>query len=119
VGDCEGEARVLPVPTAALDCPKCKGQARLASMVSDVRRVLRVRLYQCDECGKSGTRNQNNRTLCGQPPFAQSFKWMIAAGWRCENEIPSLSSVTRRQSPCFTTPRRSSAETASAVRRMR
>jgi hypothetical protein len=46
----EGEAQKLPVPTAALHCPKCKGYARLASMVLDVRRVLRVRLYQCDEC---------------------------------------------------------------------
>ena len=48
----QGEAPELPAPIAALQCPKCKGYARLASMVSDVRRVLRVRLYQCDECGK-------------------------------------------------------------------
>ena len=53
MGDCvEGEAQELPVPTAALQCPKCKGYARLTSMVLDVRRVLRVRLYQCDECGE-------------------------------------------------------------------
>ena len=53
MGNCvEGEARELQVPTAALHCPKCKGYARLASMVLDVRRVLRVRLYQCDECGE-------------------------------------------------------------------
>ena len=51
MGNCvEGEAQELPVLTAALHCPKCKGYARLASMVLDVRRV--VRLYQCDECGK-------------------------------------------------------------------
>jgi len=37
---------------APLRCRKCKGHARLASMVLDVRRVLRVRLYQCDECGE-------------------------------------------------------------------
>jgi hypothetical protein len=41
-----------PIPTAKLHCPKCKGYARLASMVFDVRRVLRVCLYQCDECGE-------------------------------------------------------------------
>jgi hypothetical protein len=53
MGNCvEGEAQELPVPTAALHCPKCKGYARLASMVLDVRRGLRVRLYQCDECRK-------------------------------------------------------------------
>ncbi len=49
MGDCEGEAQELAVPTAALDCPKCKGCARLASMVLDVRRTC---LYQCDECGE-------------------------------------------------------------------
>ena len=48
----QGEAQQLPVPIAALDCPKCKGDARLASMVLDLRRVLRVRLYQCDACGE-------------------------------------------------------------------
>jgi hypothetical protein len=47
----EGEAQELPVPTAALHCPKCEGYARLTSMVWDARRGLRVRLYQC-ECGK-------------------------------------------------------------------
>ena len=53
MGGCvEGGAQELPVPTAALHCPKCKGCARLASMVLDVRRVLRVCLYQCDECGE-------------------------------------------------------------------
>jgi len=53
MGNCvEGEARELQVPTAALHCPKCKGYARLASMVLDVRRAMRVRLYQCDECGE-------------------------------------------------------------------
>jgi hypothetical protein len=51
MGECiRGEAQELSVPTAALTCPKCKGYAHLASMVLDVRRVLRVRLYQCDEC---------------------------------------------------------------------
>jgi hypothetical protein len=48
----EGEAQQPSVPTAALHCPKCKGYARLTSMVLDVRRVSRVGLYQCDECGK-------------------------------------------------------------------
>jgi hypothetical protein len=48
----EREVQELPVPTAALSCPKCKGYARLVSMVLDVRRDLRVRLYQCDECGE-------------------------------------------------------------------
>jgi hypothetical protein len=48
----EGEAQELPIPTAALHCPKCKGCARLASMVLDARRLLRVCLYQCDECGE-------------------------------------------------------------------
>jgi hypothetical protein len=48
----EGEAQELPVPPAALHCPKCKGYARLASMVLDARRLLRFRLYQCDECGE-------------------------------------------------------------------
>ena len=53
MGNCvEGEARELQVPTAALHCPKCTGYARLASMVLDVRRAMRVRLYQCDECGE-------------------------------------------------------------------
>jgi hypothetical protein len=50
MGECvQGEAQELSVPIAALRCPKCKGYARLASMILDVRRVLRVRLYQCDE----------------------------------------------------------------------
>ena len=48
----QGEAQERPIPIAALHCPKCKAYARLASMVLDVRRVLRVRLYQCDECGE-------------------------------------------------------------------
>ena len=48
----EGEAQELPVLPAALHCPKCKGYAHLASMVLDVRRASRVRLYQCDECGE-------------------------------------------------------------------
>jgi hypothetical protein len=48
----EWEVQELPVPTAALNCPKCKGYARLVSMVLDVRRVSRVRLYQCDECAE-------------------------------------------------------------------
>jgi hypothetical protein len=52
MGDCGEEgAQELPVPTAALHCPKCKGYARLASMVLDLRPVLRC-LYQCDECGE-------------------------------------------------------------------
>ena len=53
MGECvQGEAQELSIPIAALRCPKCKGYARLASMVLDVRRVLRIRLYQCDECGE-------------------------------------------------------------------
>jgi hypothetical protein len=53
MGNCvEGGAQELPVPTAAFDCPKCKGYARLASMVLDVRRIITVCLYQCDECGE-------------------------------------------------------------------
>jgi len=48
----EGEAQDRPLATAASRCPKCKGYARLASMVMDARRALSVRLYQCDECGE-------------------------------------------------------------------
>jgi hypothetical protein len=48
----EWEVQELPVPTAALNCPKCKGYARLVSIVLDVRRVSRGRLYQCDECAE-------------------------------------------------------------------
>jgi len=53
MGECvQGEAQELPVTIAALHCPKCKGYARLASMVLDARRLLKIRLYQCDECGE-------------------------------------------------------------------
>jgi hypothetical protein len=38
----EWEVQELPVPTAALNCPKCKGYARLVSIVLDVRRVSGV-----------------------------------------------------------------------------
>lgn len=56
----ERELQEPPVPTAAINCSKCKGYARLVSMVLDVRRVSRVCLYQCDECAELiwGTRNQ-------------------------------------------------------------
>jgi hypothetical protein len=52
MGGCvQEEAQELPVPTAAPHCPKCNGYVLLAAMISDVRRALIVRVYEC-ECGE-------------------------------------------------------------------
>jgi hypothetical protein len=51
MGECfRGEPQELPAPTAAPHCPKCKGCVLLAAMISDVRRALIVRVFEC-ECG--------------------------------------------------------------------
>jgi hypothetical protein len=68
----EGEAQELAVPTAALYYPKCKGYARLASMVSDVARVSRACLYQCDECGELIWDEEPENTLVHAPASINS-----------------------------------------------
>jgi len=47
----ELRAQELSVSATPPDCLKCKGDILLAAMISDVRRSLIVRVYQC-ECGE-------------------------------------------------------------------
>jgi hypothetical protein len=47
----EARAQEPSVSAAPPHCLKCKGDVLLAAMISDVRRALIVRVYQC-ECGE-------------------------------------------------------------------